>query len=184
MHETDSLSISLDMLSLWVGVIVVLVLTRQAVALIENRRLYMAIEQEIAEGKRIQEALTGSEQSLRGTNEELTMSNRDFTILFNTGRLLAGTLEVKEICRILHRQVFQPLLSAPNMLIALYDSPAQVLHCGFAILDGKEMEASAFLPLPLGKRPLSDTLRTRQARILDLTQTDYDHPQSDARDYR
>ena len=53
-------------------------------------------------------------------------------------------------------------------MVASYDEEPQLITCGYAVLDGQEADLAQFPPYPLGLGPISDTIRTREARIVDL----------------
>jgi signal transduction histidine kinase len=66
------------------------------------------------------------------------------------------------------REIAQGLLGTPHLLVALFDQETDTIHCDFAIVDGEEMDPTQFPPIPLGDGPVSDTIRSREPRIVDL----------------
>jgi signal transduction histidine kinase len=101
-------------------------------------------------------------------NAQLEQRNRQLTALYEIGRTFSATLNLGEIYRAMFSEIAQKLLDASHLLIALFDASTETLTCGFAIGDNEEFEASQFPPLKLGTGPMSDTIRTRQPRIVDL----------------
>ncbi|MBN1965568.1 MAG: GAF domain-containing protein, partial [Anaerolineae bacterium] len=109
-----------------------------------------------------------AQHELRALNESLIERNRELTALYNVGHGLTATLDLGAICRLLYDAIVAPLLSAPHFNVALYDEATQMISCGFAIVDGEEVDTAQFPDIPLGEGPTSDTIRTREARIIDL----------------
>jgi signal transduction histidine kinase len=105
---------------------------------------------------------------LQQLNAQLARRERQLTALNEIGQRLAATLDITEICRIIYREIAEKMLGASHLLIALFDAPTETLTCGFAISDGQELNPAEFPPLPLGAGPASETIRTRQPRIVDL----------------
>ena len=68
----------------------------------------------------------------------------------------------------MYRQIAQGLLGASVLFVALFDRDEQMIHGGFAIVDGEEMDASQFPRMPLSDGPVSDTIRSRSPRIVDM----------------
>jgi signal transduction histidine kinase len=101
-------------------------------------------------------------------NAELEQRNRQLTALYEIGRMLSATLNVRELYRVIFQEITQKLLGAPHLMIALYEAETETLSCGFAIVDNEELDPAQLPPLKLGKGPVSDTIRTRQPRIVDL----------------
>jgi signal transduction histidine kinase len=101
-------------------------------------------------------------------NAQLEQRNRQLTALYEIGRTFSATLELGEIYRAMFSEIAQKLLGASHLLIALFDATTETLTCGFAIGDNEEFDPTQFPPLKLGVGPVSDTIRTRQPRIVDL----------------
>ncbi|MBN1678792.1 MAG: PAS domain S-box protein [Anaerolineae bacterium] len=110
-----------------------------------------------------------AEERQRQLNRQLEKRNQQLVGLQEVGRTLAATLDVGDICEVMYREVGMHLLGAPHFAIVLYDEVAQMLSCGFAIVDGEQIDPSIMPPMPLGTGPNSDTIRSRQPRIVDLT---------------
>jgi PAS domain S-box-containing protein len=83
-------------------------------------------------------------------------------------RALAAALDSTAIYRLLFREVAQRLLGAEHLMVALYDDQTQLIHYGYAVVDGQEVDLAQFPTYTLGTGPISDTIRTREARIVDL----------------
>jgi len=109
-----------------------------------------------------------AEEALRVLNLDLENRNRELLALHEIGQTLAATLDVRQIYRVMYQEVGQRLLQVPHFVIALYDAEAEMITCGYAIIDGEEADPARFPPLPLGEGPTSDTIRTRKPRIADL----------------
>ena len=101
-------------------------------------------------------------------NAQLEQRNRQLTALYEIGRKFSATLELGEIYRVMFSEIAQKLLGASHLLIALFDADKETLTCGFAIGDHEEFDPAQFPPLKLGAGPVSDTVRTRQPRMVDL----------------
>lgn len=84
------------------------------------------------------------------------------------GQALAAQLDLHEIYRVMYREIAQGLLGAHDLMVALFDRATETLSCGFAVVDGKEIDARLLPHLPLEDDPISETIRTRQPRIVDL----------------
>jgi signal transduction histidine kinase len=108
------------------------------------------------------------EDARRQLNARLEQRTRQLTALNEIGRTLAATLDLHEIYRVMFREIAQGLLDTPHLIVALFDQETETIHCGFAIIDGEEMDPNQFPPIPLGEGPVSDTIRTRQPRMVDL----------------
>lgn len=120
---------------------------------------------------RAQENIGELEQTLnqlQDLNTRLEDQNRQLTALYEIGRTLASTLDLREIYWTMYRQIAQGLLGASVLIVALFDHDTQTIYGGFAAVDGQELDASQFPRLPLGDGPVSDTIRSRSARIVDL----------------
>jgi signal transduction histidine kinase len=84
------------------------------------------------------------------------------------GRTLAATLDLREIYWAMFREIAQGLLGTPHLSVALFDQETETIHYSFAIADGEEMDPSHIPPIPLGEGPVSDTIRSREPRIVDF----------------
>jgi signal transduction histidine kinase len=105
---------------------------------------------------------------VRQLSAQLDQRDRQLKALYEIGQALTATLDIREICRLIYREIVQQMLGAPHLLIALFDAAAETLVCGFAISDDEELNPTEFPPLHLGSGPASDTIRTQQPRIVDL----------------
>ncbi len=120
---------------------------------------------------RAQENIGELEQTLnqlQQLNTRLEDQNRQLTALYEIGRTLAATLDLREIYWTMYRQIAQGLLGASGLIVALFDGESQTIYGGFAAVDGADLDASQFPRMPLGEGPVSDTIRNRIARIVDL----------------
>ncbi|MBS1251651.1 MAG: Cyclic di-GMP phosphodiesterase response regulator RpfG [Anaerolineales bacterium] len=137
-----------------------------AAAALENARLYEAVQQELTERKRAEEAL-------RQRHRQLSVLNR-------MGRALAGTLELARIYRIAYEHVAQ-LVDSPNFGISLYDPTTRTLQAEFMLDEGELIDAARFPPLDVDMEPTQGRVRaiaTRQPEII----TDYPSVLEKARD--
>lgn len=100
--------------------------------------------------------------------DNLEQRNRELVALNEVGKILVATLDRHVIYRAIYHQTIQPLMSVPHLIIALYNPLTKIIHCDYAIVDGIETEPSEFPPLPLGQGIVSEIIRTRQGRIVDL----------------
>ncbi|MBC7251721.1 MAG: GAF domain-containing protein, partial [Anaerolineae bacterium] len=64
------------------------------------------------------------------------------------GQELATTLDIPTLARIAYQHISR-LMDAPHMVISRYAPPTQLIHADFAIVDGEEIDVSAFPPIPL-----------------------------------
>ena len=99
---------------------------------------------------------------------QLEQCNRQLTALYEIGQTLAATLDIREIYRVMFREIAQRMLGAPHLLITLFDPETETLSCGFVICDNEEIDPAQFPPLRLGVGPVSETIRSQQPRIVDL----------------
>lgn len=113
---------------------------------------------------------------LRQLNEQLERRTRRLTVLCEIGHTLAATLHLHEIYRVLFREIAAGLLGAPHLSVALFDQETETIRCGFVVVDGEEMDPSQFPSIPLGDGPVSDAVRSRQPRVVDLRDA-LPHPQ-------
>lgn len=104
-------------------------------------------------------------------NVQLAQRNNQLLTLYETGRALSATLELDEIYRVLYDEVVQKLLDEHHFIVALFDEATQMIAVDFGIVDGKDLDRIQFPVMPLGNGPNSDTIRTRQPRIIDLEET-------------
>lgn len=98
----------------------------------------------------------------------LEQRNRELTALNEIGQILVATFDRQTIYRAIYRQIAQPVMGVPHLVISLFDARAQTIYCDFAIMDGVETNNADFPVMPLGKGVVSETIRTRQPRIVDL----------------
>ncbi|NOY98416.1 MAG: GAF domain-containing protein [Chloroflexi bacterium] len=122
---------------------------------------FTAIVRDITKRKR-------AEEELCRLNTDLERRNRELFGLHEVGRKLSATLDVKEIYRVMHHEIGQKLLGSPHFTIAHFDEDSRTVICDFAITDGEETDPGQFPPMPLGEGPMSDTIRTREPRIVDM----------------
>jgi PAS domain S-box-containing protein len=100
--------------------------------------------------------------------EALQHKNKALQAVYYVGRHLAQSLDVGEICWVIYREIAQKLWQAPHLSIALYNSETNEISAGFLIADGEEVDPSDVPVMKLGEGPVSDTIRSRQARFFDL----------------
>jgi signal transduction histidine kinase len=109
-----------------------------------------------------------AEEELQQLNANLEQRTRQLTALHEIGRTLAATLDLCEIYWVMFRGIAQGLLGSPHLTVALLDEETETIYCGFAIVDGEEMDSTQLPRIPLGEGPVSETIRTREPRIVDL----------------
>src|SRR5512144_3021750 len=68
-------------------------------------------------------------------NAQLEQRDRQLTALYEIDQTLAATLDVRQLYRVIFREIAQKLLGAPHLLIALFDPETETLSCGFVICD-------------------------------------------------
>jgi signal transduction histidine kinase len=107
-------------------------------------------------------------EQLQHLNSRLEHQNKQLTALYEIGRTLASTLDMHEIYWTMYRQIAQGLLGASVLFVALFDQDSQTIHGGFGAVDGQELDAGQFPRIPLGEGPVSDTIRRREPRIVDI----------------
>jgi PAS domain S-box-containing protein len=110
-----------------------------------------------------------AEEELRQLNVRLEDTNHELLVLHQVSRTLAATLDPDEIYRTLYHEVAERMLGVPHLVVALFDAETQQIQCGFAMIDGVEIDPEDFPPLPLGSDPFSETILTREGRIVDLS---------------
>ncbi len=131
---------------------------------------------DITDRKQAEAALLASESRARALAEEQHAANiqleryyQDTLTVDRVSRALASTLDATTIYQVLyHDIVVENLLGGAHLTVALYEEPSQLIRCGYAVMDGQEADPAQFPPYPLGLGPYSDTIRTREARIIDL----------------
>lgn len=101
-------------------------------------------------------------------NAQLEAYYSDALTVHEVSQALAAALDPTAIYRLLYREIVQRLLGAAQLTVALYDAESQTIRCGYAMIDDQEIDPAQFPPLVLGIGPTSDTIRTREARIIDL----------------
>lgn len=107
-------------------------------------------------------------QCVQQLSAQLAQRDRQLQALNEIGQRLAAALDIRELYRVIYREIARQLLGASHLLIALFDAATETLVCGFAISDDEELDPAEFPPLHLGSGPASDTIRTQQPRIVDL----------------
>jgi PAS domain S-box-containing protein len=115
------------------------------------------------------------EEQLQQLNDQLTARNDELLALYDIGRTLTATLNVQEIYRLLYEEVARKRFGAPTFFVALYNETEQVITCDFAMVDGEELDPAQLPPMPLGTGPNSETIRTRQPRIVRLPTSDVEN---------
>ncbi len=99
---------------------------------------------------------------------ELERRHRMLLAVYQVGSHLTAALQPEEIFWIMHREIGVKLLDSPHFKIARFDETDAMIRCEFAIMDGEPVPPETFPSFPLGEGPVSETIRTRQARIVDL----------------
>ena len=107
-------------------------------------------------------------EQIHELSTQLEQRDRQMAALHRIGRTLAATLDLRDIYRVMYREIAQELLGTPHLIVALFDQPTETIYCGFAIVDGNEIDPSQFPHIPLGDGPVSDTIRRRDPQIVDL----------------
>jgi signal transduction histidine kinase len=107
-------------------------------------------------------------EQVQQISAQLEQRDRQLKALYEIGQTLTATLDIREIYRLIYREIAQKMLGAAYLLIALFDPATETLSCGFAISDNAELDPAEFSPLRLGAGPASETIRTQQPRIVDL----------------
>ncbi len=125
----------------------------QAAIALENAQFYQALQRHTAVLERL--------------NADLERRNRELLALYEIEHTLTTTLDVREICRVMFREIVQHILAAPYFILALYDATAQLLTCAFAVIDDEEIDPATFPPRPLGEGPNSQAIRARQPLTVD-----------------
>ncbi|CAG0930895.1 hypothetical protein PLCT1_01563, partial [Planctomycetaceae bacterium] len=130
---------------------------------------------DITDRKQAEAALLASETRARALAQEQQAANvrleryyQDALSVDRVSRALAATLDEATIYRVLYRDIVSDLLGAAHLMVALYDDDHQIVRCGYAVIDGQEVDLAQFPTYPLGVGPTSDTIRTREARVVDL----------------
>lgn len=108
------------------------------------------------------------EQTRQHANS-LEQRNRELVALIEVSQLLVATLDRHTIYQALYRKIIEPLMKVPHFTIALYDPNTQIIYCDYAITDGEETDVSQFPSFPFGEGLLSETIRARQPRIVNLS---------------
>ncbi len=107
-------------------------------------------------------------EEMQQLNARLEHHNQQLTALYEIGRTLAATLDVHDIYWTMYRQIAQGLLGASVLFVALFDAMSQTIYGGFGAVDGQELDPNQFPRIPLGDGPVSDTIRAREPRLVDL----------------
>jgi adenylate cyclase len=109
-----------------------------------------------------------AEDEIRRLKTELDRRTRQLTALHEIGRTLAATLDLREIYWVMFREIAQGLLGTPHLTVALFEQETGTIYCGFAIVEGEEIDPTQLPPIPLGDGPVSDTIRSREPRLINL----------------
>ena len=107
-------------------------------------------------------------RQLQAANISLEKRNAELLALHEIAQTLTATLDVSQIYRAMYEGVAQRLFGAQHFTIALYDPERERIVADFSIVDGEEFDISLMPSMPLGAGPNSQTIRTRQARIVAL----------------
>lgn len=100
----------------------------------------------------------------------LEQRNRELLALNEVSQLLVATLDPHEIYKAIYRKIIEPIMAVPHFTVALYDSVKQMISCEFAITDHEESDVSQFPAFPYGEGLLSETIRTRKPRIINMVE--------------
>jgi PAS domain S-box-containing protein len=111
-------------------------------------------------------------EQLQQVNARLEKRNAELLALHEVTRTLAATLDVRRIYQVMYDEVAQRLLGAQHFTIARYDGADQRIICEFSIVDGEPVDVTQLPPMPLGSGPNSETILTRQPRIVALPAAD------------
>ncbi len=107
-------------------------------------------------------------EQLQEANARLEKRQGELLALQEIAHGLISTLDLRQIYEVIYREVAQRLLGAQHLLIALYDPVHEQIVCDFAVIDGVPSDATQLPPMPFGTGPNSETIRTRQPRIVAL----------------
>ncbi|RPI95681.1 MAG: GAF domain-containing protein, partial [Chloroflexi bacterium] len=107
-------------------------------------------------------------EQLQEANARLEKRHTELLALQEIAHALISTLDLQQIYEVMYREVAQRLLGAQHLLIALYDAAHGQIVCDFAVIDGVPYDAAQLPPVPFGTGPNSETIRTRQPRIVVL----------------
>jgi PAS domain S-box-containing protein len=124
-------------------------------------RQYIAIRHEITARKL-------AEEHTRLLNIQLERRNQELLSLHEVGRTLAQTFDVYTIGQVVYREVAQRLLNIPHMILALLNPSTQMISPEFCVVDGLEVDAGAFPPMPISEGPIAAVVRTRQPVEADV----------------
>lgn len=119
-------------------------------------------------GNRMIGDVGGRTLAIEDVQRLLEQRNRQVVALHEIGRTLATTLDLRDIYWVMYREIAEGLLGASNLVIARFEQETSMISCGFAIIDGEEMDPDQFPPLPLAEGPVSDTIRSRKSSIVDM----------------
>jgi PAS domain S-box-containing protein len=107
-------------------------------------------------------------EQLQQVNTHLEKRNAQLLALHEVTRSLAATLDVHQIYQVMYDEVAQRLLGAQHFTVALYDAVNERIIRDFSIIDGEPIDVTQLPHMPLGSGPNSETIRTRQPRIVAL----------------
>lgn len=109
-----------------------------------------------------------SKDNISLLNQELKRRHEELVAVHEISKVLASTLDLQTIFHVMYDEVAVRLLNTPHFVVALYDADTELINCHYAIVDHEEVDPAQFPAMPLGTGPTSDTIRSRQAQLLDL----------------
>jgi len=115
------------------------------------------------EGRRASHALPVSLEKAQhppGEREHVMLELRQI------GQSLAATLDLRQIYRVIYREIAYGILGARHLTIALYEEPSDTFHCGFAVVDGEEADQTSLPRIHAESGPMGDAIRSREVRIV------------------
>ncbi|MEM7532736.1 MAG: GAF domain-containing protein, partial [Chloroflexota bacterium] len=103
----------------------------------------------------------------------LNKRDRELAAMRTVGGTLAATLNTTTIYRVMWHETVRWLMDVPNFAVAIFDEETQMIRYDFMVADGEEIDASKLPTVPTNNDPISETIRTGQARMIDLKKSGY-----------
>jgi PAS domain S-box-containing protein len=106
-----------------------------------------------------------AEEAMQQLTRRLERSNAELMALHEVARVLAGTINLRAVYRVMFREVAQRLLDAPYFSILLLDPATKGFFCTFQIADGQELETPPTWP---DTSPMQTALQAREPHVVSL----------------